>query len=318
VRKALLAGTSLIASIGAASATTINFTGTIFDFTVPTSGLYDIVASGGQGGPGYHVSGAQGASAGGDVFLASGTMLQIVVGGMGGAGNGVNGVGAAYGGGGGGGSFVFEGSTLLLAAGGGGGAGGFVTGTGLGQAGTSGQAGRGPNGGAGGTGGSGGSGGTYVRPSTTFGANGGGGGGWTGNGGSGGSGYSGGGGHGPATFAGGTGTNIESNVFSGAGAFGGGGGGGFNGGGGGGGFSGGGGGTGSSRSLSNDSGGGGGSYVAPAFSNVALTAGVNSGNGFVDINTAVLPVPEPASAAILGVGGAAVGLIRRRRNAKTT
>jgi hypothetical protein len=317
VRKALLAGTSLIACIGPASATTISFTGTIIDFTVPTSGLYDIAASGGQGGPGYHVSGAQGASAGGDVFLASGTMLQIVVGGMGGAGNGGNG-GVVYGGGGGGGSFVFEGSTLLLAAGGGGGAGGFAPGTGSGQAGTSGQAGRGTNGGAGGTGGSGGAGGTYVRPTTTFGANGGGGGGWTGNGGSGTPGQSGSGGHGPATFAGGAGYNFGSNTFSGAGAFGGGGGGGLNGGGGGGGFSGGGGGTGSSRSLGNDSGGGGGSYVAPAFSNIALTAGVNSGNGFVDINAAVLPVPEPASATLLGVGGAAVGLIRRRRNAKTT
>lgn len=61
----------------------INYTGAIVDYTIPTTGVYDIVAEGAQGGGiphdifGY---GGYGAEVGGDVRLRAGTELGIVVG----------------------------------------------------------------------------------------------------------------------------------------------------------------------------------------------------------------------------------------------
>jgi hypothetical protein len=79
-------------------------TGSIVDYTVPTSAVYDITAVGAQGGGGTGSSGGYGALVSGDIFLNAGTVLGIVVGGQGLTGN-FDGI---WGGGGGGGSFVFE------------------------------------------------------------------------------------------------------------------------------------------------------------------------------------------------------------------
>ena len=85
MKRYLLAGTSALALlVGAAGAhaTTFNFTGAVVDFTVPTTGTYDITAAGAQGGgTGGARLGGLGALAGGDVVLAAGTMLDIAVGG---------------------------------------------------------------------------------------------------------------------------------------------------------------------------------------------------------------------------------------------
>jgi hypothetical protein len=80
--------------------TVFNYTGAIVDYTVPATGVYDIVAYGGQGGENFPNLGGYGAEVGGDVTLAEGTVLAIVV-----AGGGSN-AGFALGSGGGG-SFVW-------------------------------------------------------------------------------------------------------------------------------------------------------------------------------------------------------------------
>ena len=78
--------------------TVFNYTGTIVEYTIPTSQFYYVAAVGAQGG-GFG-GGGYGAGVGGSVFLDAGTELNIVVGGAG-AFNGQDG-------GGGGGSFVWD------------------------------------------------------------------------------------------------------------------------------------------------------------------------------------------------------------------
>jgi hypothetical protein len=99
------------------------YTGIIEYDTIAVNGTYVITASGAQGGnstiTGEH--GGLGAAVGGDIYLTSGTVLEIIVGNAGGN-------SASGGAGGGGGSFVFEtfsdtALTPILVAGGGGGAG---------------------------------------------------------------------------------------------------------------------------------------------------------------------------------------------------
>ena len=263
-----------------------NYTGTVQTFTVATTGVYDITAFGGQGGG----SGGLGAEVSGSIPLTAGQVLQIIVGGQGATGT--QGIG-----GGGGGTFVYISgppSPPLLVAGGGGGGGAFANVGDSGQSGMSGTTGL--FGGPGGTNGSGGGQGGSLN-------NGGGGAGWLGNGGS--TGSDGQGGFGPPTFAGGSGGNG-----AGSGAFGGGGGGGNVGGsgGGGGGYSGGGGGG------AVVGGGGGGSFIAASFTNTTALSGVNSGNGLVDIASAV---PEPSTAILAALGAVALsayGWSRHRRD----
>src|ERR1700722_11694964 len=84
---------------------TFAFTGTIEFVTVQTAGYYDITADGAQGGRGdigggTGGGGGLGAMASGEIYLAQGAVLEIVVGGEGGS--------SRSGGGGGGGSFVIE------------------------------------------------------------------------------------------------------------------------------------------------------------------------------------------------------------------
>jgi hypothetical protein len=81
-------------------------TGTIEFVTVQTAGYYDITADGAQGGGGHFglgdtEAGGLGAMASGEIYLAAGATLEIVVGGEGGSSR-------SGGGGGGGGSFVIE------------------------------------------------------------------------------------------------------------------------------------------------------------------------------------------------------------------
>jgi hypothetical protein len=302
-----LASLLLLGAVCAAQAQDFNYTGAIQTYTIPVSGVYQIVALGADGGTGVGASGGSGVSITGNVLLSAGTVVDIVVGGAGKTGI----FGSKFGGGGGGGAFIYVPSALqpLLVAGGGGGA-GYVGGNGgAGQTGTSGQDGFSNifgSGGAGGTGGSGGQGGS-VGPN-----NGGGGAGWLGNGtdGAGNVGGfqgSGGGGFGPPTFAGGIGATDGFNRAD--GGFGGGGGGGFEGGGGGGGYSGGGGGI-----SGSSAGGGGGSYLDASFTDV--TFGLNgTGNGSVNFSLVQgSAVPEPGTFALLG-GMAVPGLLllRRRR-----
>ena len=297
MRKWLLTSASAlalsVAAGGAANATVFSYTGAVASFTAATSGEYQIVAAGAQGGKSDNAVGGAGARLGGDIYLAAGTTLNVVVGQAGAVST-----GAGDSGGGGGGSFVYgtPGSTLLVAAGGGGGAGGSVNGSFAG---------------AGGAHGAGGTGGTYAK-----GYNGGGGAGWTGSGGAGTagtSGYAGSGGFGPTTFSGGRG-----GPGYGPGGFGGGGGSGTYGGGGGGGYSGGGGGSGIYGYANGDydasgGGGGGGSFLATSFSNALTPAATQAGNGYVSITAVSSPVPEPAAAGLLATALTALGLARRRR-----
>ncbi|HTI83161.1 MAG TPA: Hint domain-containing protein [Acetobacteraceae bacterium] len=237
--------------------------------TITTSGTYDIVAYGAQGGNGGDTTGGLGAEVGGDFVLTAGEVIEVVVGGAGASG---------VAGGGGGGTFVretFNGTNPvhipLVIAGGGGGGGYGASNGGDGSINTSGDAGIGTGGGAGGSGGSGGAGGGKA---------GGGGGGYIGGTGGARGGYatSGSGSIG-ATYTGGAGYSGN-----GAGGFGGGGGGGFNGGGGGGGYSGGGGGGGANGSFSGaGAGGGGGGGSFDGGTDQVLVAGENAGNGMVTI-----------------------------------
>jgi hypothetical protein len=273
---------ALSASLAPASATTIDYTGGLQTFTAPTTGAYDIVAYGAQGGN----NGALGAEVGGVFQLTAGEMLDLVVGGQGQAFS--NGYSSK--GGGGGGTFIFEPSaspTLLLAAGGGGG-------KAYGDAGTPGVATStaGSDGdGGGGAGGTGGSGGAHD-----------GGAGWLGSG----LGGGGQGGQSYPTFAGGAGSGAAGRGFATGGYGGGGGGDGANGGGGGS-YSGGGGG-------SSYSGGGGGSFDGGT--SQLLVSGENNGNGFTVITLlppSPAPVPEPASLALFATALLGLLALRPRR-----
>ncbi len=249
--------------------TTITYSGTIVDYTIATSGIYDILATGANGGTGCNTGGnncvspgGQGAVIGGVFDLNAGTILNILVG-QAGTSSGL------YSGGGGGGSFVVSATSttpLIIAAGAGGG--GVFQGSYTGSNGSTSETGSAGqlNGGAAGTNGGGG-----------------GGGGGAGGGGFATTGY---GGHfnaeGGASFTEGGGGGGGGSAGGGAGGFGGGGGGGgggsANGGGGGGGYNGGGGGGGGYGN-----GGGGGSYLAPDAMALTLSSSLNNlnlgGNG---------------------------------------
>jgi hypothetical protein len=82
--------------------TVFNYTGTVIEYTIPTTGFYYVAAVGAQGGSGF-IAGGYGAGVGGSVFLDTGTELDIVVGGAG-----MNNIIATLNGGGGGGSFVWD------------------------------------------------------------------------------------------------------------------------------------------------------------------------------------------------------------------
>jgi hypothetical protein len=117
MRSLLLAGATLLA-ISTAQATTYSYTGAMQSFVVATTGSYNILALGAEGG-GDYVAGGKGAKVGGDFALTAGHTIQVAVGGKG-----VNTTSGNVGGGGGGGSFIYDltAALLLLAAGGGGGA----------------------------------------------------------------------------------------------------------------------------------------------------------------------------------------------------
>ena len=300
LKKIMLAGVSMLALAVASSeamAASFGFTGAEDFYTIPVSGIYDVTAAGAQGGGNNPGSGGAGAIVHGKVFLSAGTILDIVVGGIGGT-------DGDDGGGGGGGTFVFLDSPFTrLAIGGGGGGAGFSGGPGgPGQAGTAGQNGNGAHGGAGGTGAYGGQGGAGEY------GNGGGGTGFYTPGGDGQGSRSGYGGH---YQYGGYGSSLGN-----YGGFGGGGGGGYNGGGGGGGYSGGGGGDGYAYfdgvSTQSYGGGGGGSYLAPVMTNTDQRSGANYGYGYVTIDPS--SVPEPGTLPVLGSALLALGLWRRRRS----
>ena len=113
-----LAGASLLAIVlgsGDANAVVFGDAGN-FEYTIPTTGWYDFRVAGAHGGSdGSPVGGGAGALVGGELFLAAGETLDLLVGG-GPVGIGLDGSG----GGGGGGSFVDPGSVLFAAGGGGG------------------------------------------------------------------------------------------------------------------------------------------------------------------------------------------------------
>ncbi len=124
MKASLLLGSSLIALAAAvtqARATVIIYSGAATTYTVPVTGTYDIVVEGAQGGNRVASSGGLGAQVGGDLTLTAGTVLDVVVGGMG------------YGGAGGGGSFLYAAAgRMLLAVAGGGGGGSYHGGDGYG------------------------------------------------------------------------------------------------------------------------------------------------------------------------------------------
>jgi PEP-CTERM motif len=82
--------------------TVFNYTGTVVEYTIPTTGFYYVAAVGALGGLGFFTGGF-GAGVGGSVFLDMGTELDIVVGGAG-----ATSVNGLLNGGGGGGSFVWD------------------------------------------------------------------------------------------------------------------------------------------------------------------------------------------------------------------
>jgi len=300
-RAMLLAGVSALAMLACAAeanAETFMFTGAVQSFPVLVSGEYSLDVFGASGGNSAHAVGGLGAEVSGDIVLTAGETLTLFVGGPG-----QNGLEGGTGGGGGG--FVFLGTDVLAVAGGGGGASFRIDG-GAGQAGTAGGAGGGASGGAGGASGSGGGGGTYRV------ANGGGGAGVA----SGAAGYGGDGagidsGSGAKFPNGGSYHNVS------GGGFGGGGAGGGEGGGGGGGFSDGGGGSSDFPKVDLGSGGGGGSYLPSLFTNPILTAGVNSGDGSIDIEL-LKAVPEPSTWAMTLAGFAGLGWLAHMRKRKTS
>ena len=319
MKRLLLAGAAflgLAASGSGARATLFDstYSGSLIDFTVPTTDIYQILAFGAQGGSGTCSfgcapvdigAGGLGAEIGGDFTLTAGEVLQIAVGGAGGNGSvpqqiTVNGVpinayeGGTPGGGGGGSFVVGPGNTPLVIAGGGGGGGGVEgSGSSPGGGGLIGEdGGASPFGGAGGTGGNGGAAGIAFNPA------------------GGGGGFFGAGGNGPDATGGGAFPVLAGGTVG--GGFGGGGGTGNieSGGGGGGGYSGGGGGGGDH--TYSYPGGGGGSFDAGI--DQILLADFRTGNGEVVITELV---PEPATIALLGAGLAGLAAVRGRRLRKT-
>ena len=69
-------------SLSATGTNTIGYTGNIYEYTVPESGIYKILAYGANGGGG----GGLGAEMGGDVSLTQGEIIEILAGGSGGGG----------------------------------------------------------------------------------------------------------------------------------------------------------------------------------------------------------------------------------------
>jgi len=315
VKLSLLAGTSLLAVLTAASPALAVpvFTSSspgAHTFTVATTGLYDILAEGAQGGGGSF--GGKGAKAEGEVSLTAGEVLTILTGGVGGYAT-----SEAQGAGGGGGSFVVgPAASPLVVAGGGGGAGYGVNARpasgGPGQSVAQGQAGYGGGGGgAGGRYGHGGAGTTNAA----------GGGGMYADGGAAShaytSPYTAATGGAAATAGGAGGAGAYSSAYNGhrygggRGGFGGGAGGGLRSGGGGGGYNGGGGGA------YYFGGGGGGSFLAAGVTPISLVAGYQSGNGYVSISSLTAsPAPEPGSAALLGAGAVLLAAAASRRRVR--
>jgi len=111
---------SLFVTIAHATATTLNYHGAIEQtFTVPSTGMYQIIAYGAQGGSSTvgasQTPGGKGGEIGGNFLLTGGEVIDIYVGGAGGS--------TGFNGGGGGGTFVVgPANTPLVVAGGGGGA----------------------------------------------------------------------------------------------------------------------------------------------------------------------------------------------------
>jgi hypothetical protein len=317
----LLIGASAMAlAATSAEALTFVYTGTIQHYTVATTGIYNVVAAGAQGGSVGQEAGGQGIAIGAHVALTAGTMLDIVVGGgfkrFDDDGYYANNPG------GGGGSFVLAGTASPVVIGGGGGGASYNYNGASATASQNGTNGGGAQGGTGGSSGSGGQGGTRVVVGFyNYGYNGGGGGGLNSAGGDGQSRYSGGGGSGAPSFAGGHGTfpdryNIPSRF---EGGFGGGGAGAPGGGGGGGGFSGGGGGGGSFGAYGGASfdgfgvGGGGGSFTrADATDITAVLNDQADGNGYASIDLIPSAVPEPATWGLLTGGFGMIGAAMRR------
>ena len=308
VKQLLLAGTAflaLAASLSTAKADPIvfDFTGSVVSFMVPTTGTYQILALGAQGGSVSNGPGGRGAEIGGNFNLNAGEILRIAVGGEAPS-------NLAVAAGGGGGSFVVgPGNTPLVIAGGGGGGGGASALTrDAGEGGLTGPNGGGPGGGTNGSGGS------TATPPDFFppgAVTGGGGGGFLT---AGGSDFVGAGGGSFPDLAGGIGRAGANGGFGG----GGGGGGASGSGGGGGGYSGGASGgcvdgdCGSPNDVNGrccEAGYGGGSFDAGG--NQILMADFQTGNGEVIITELVA---EPASLAILGAGLVSfLGLVRLRR-----
>jgi hypothetical protein len=133
----MLAGIAFTLSSQSALAGLISFDyeGQIVQYTVNTTGTYEIFAAGASGGKSRVQQGGAGAIKGGSLFLTTGQMLSIAVGGKGINGNHSGGDGN-YSGGGGGGSFVTlnSGPTFdSLVIGGGGGGGNYSQDYGVGQ-----------------------------------------------------------------------------------------------------------------------------------------------------------------------------------------
>lgn len=293
----LLAGASFAAlASSAADAVTFGYTGGIQTYTVPTTGLYTLLAAGAQGAAADatrgHFYGGLGARVSGRFLLTGGTTLYVAVGGQGE-------YKYFHTGGGGGGTFIYRDLSTPMAIAGGGGGASFDFGGGAGLPGTSG----------GGSGGSGG--GNY---------GGGGGGGFSGDGGAGidsrgyGAAGAGGGRGGPGGFGGGSGSGGGYFYHEPNGGFGGGGGSGYGAGGGGGGFSGGGGGN------YGSGGGGGGSFLAASATNQLLQGGVGyggDGSASIDYFGPAGGVPEPSTWAMLINGFGLIGALLRRRRPRT-
>jgi hypothetical protein len=82
---ALALAASASASAAARADITYNFTGTIQQYTAPTTGVYTFTVAGAQGGSNNYQAGGSGVSETGSVTLTAGTVLDIVVGGQGGS-----------------------------------------------------------------------------------------------------------------------------------------------------------------------------------------------------------------------------------------